>query len=155
LQASGLQPEEIDERFFRDAFKIILRNPGQFVLLWFEDGLKMFFWESTQVGFVSYSAGLTKLFFWPPIKNGLRLLMAILTFVAFIYLINFLLRERKNLFAPHEKIKIILFLSFLLVFLFSSVQALFIIVGRYALPLVPLYLVISAFAMQKIIFRRG
>ncbi|MDO8662392.1 MAG: hypothetical protein Q7K98_04135 [Candidatus Omnitrophota bacterium] len=151
LQASGLRPEEVDKETFRAALKIILQKPGQFVLFWFEDGLKMFFWESTQIGFVSYSAGLTKLFCWAPIKNGLRLLMAILTFVAFIYLISFLLRERKNFFVPHEKIKIILFLSLLLIFLFSSAQALFIIVGRYALPVVPLYLIILAFFIQKIV----
>lgn len=153
LQASGLRPEEIDKDTFRTAFKIILQKPGQFVLLWFEEGLKMFFWESTQIGFVSYSAGLTKLFCWSPIKNGLRLFMSILTFAAFIYLISFLLRERKNLFVPHENIKILLFLSFLLVFLFSSAQALFIIAGRYALPAVPLYLVVIAYTLQKICFR--
>lgn len=155
LQASGLRPEEIDKETFRAAFKIIMEKPGQFVLLWFEDGLKMFFWESTQIGFVSYSAGLTKLFCWSPLKNGLRFLIAILTFAALIYMVSFLLRERKNLFVFHENIQILLFLSVLLALLFSSAQALFIIVGRYALPVVPLYLITFAFVMQKIIFRQN
>ena len=155
LTAMGLRPEEVDKQIAWAAFKKILRNPVQSFLLWFMEGLKMIFWESTQVGFVSYSAGLTKLFCWPPLKNGLRLLMAILTFVGLVYLVSFLLRVRKSIFDPKENIKILLFLIAIFIFLFTGAHALCIILIRYAFPMVPLYLIISAFVMQKRIFRRN
>lgn len=153
LKASGLRSEEVEKEAMRAAFKKILQNPGQFALFWFMEGIKMFFWESTQIGFVSYPTGLTKLFCWVPFKNGLRFLMSILTFMALIYLVNFLLHRRKNFFMPQENTKILLFLSTLLIFLFSSAHALCLIVPRYALPIVPLYLIISAFFIQRMLFR--
>jgi hypothetical protein len=154
LTARGLRPEEVDKEVAWAALKKITQNPSQFFLLWFMEGLKIFFWESTQIGFVSYPAGLTKLFCWPPIKNGLRLLMAILTFLAFVYLVTFLLRERKNIFKPQQNIKVMLFLIAIFIFIFTSAHALCNIIIRYAFPIVPLYLIISAFVIQKIVYCR-
>lgn len=151
LEGKGLRRiEDVDKEAVRAALNKVLQNPGQFVLLWFIEGFKMFFWESTQIGFVSYSAGLTKLFCWLPLKNGLRLLMSILTFAALVYLVNFLLHERENLFVPHENTKIFLFLSLLLIFLFGSAYALCLIIPRYTFPIVPLYLIIIAYVFQEI-----
>lgn len=153
LTALGLRPEEVDKEIVWAAFKRILQKPGQFFLLWFMEGLKMIFWESTQIGFVSYSAGLTKLFCWMPIKNGLRFLMAMLTLAGLVYLVTFLFRERKNILKPQEDIKIMLFLIAIFIFLFTSAHALCIVVIRYAFPIVPLYLIIFAFFMQNIVSR--
>lgn len=150
LEAMGLRAEEIEKGAVRAALNKILQNPAQFNLLWFIEGFKMLFWESTQIGYVAYSPALTKFFCWLPLRNGLRFLMSILTFAALAYLVNFLLRERKNLFLSQGNIKIILFLIFLLIFLFCYAYALCIIIPRYAFPIVPLYLIIIAFAFQKI-----
>jgi hypothetical protein len=152
LTANGLRPEEVDKEISRVVFKKVLQNPWKFSLFWFVESLKMIFWESTQIGFVSYSEGLTRLFSWPPLKNGLRLLVAILTFAGLIYLGSFLVRERKSIIEPRESNKIMLFLVAMFIFLFTSAYALCMIITRYAFPIVPLYLIIIAFAIQKIIF---
>lgn len=153
LEAGGLRQEEADKEIMRLAIAAILQTPGQFILLWATEGLKMFFWESTQIGFVSYPPGLTKLFNQVLFKNGIRFLMSVLTFVTFVYVLGFLLRERKNLFRPQESSKIFLFLSILLILLFNAAYALCLIVPRYIFPMVPLYLVISAFVIQRFFFK--
>jgi hypothetical protein len=155
LQIGNRLPEEIDKELFRSALKKLQERPAQFLLLWFEEGLKIFFWESTQIGFVSYPVALTRLFCWSPVKNGLRFLMAILTFAAFLYVVYYLLKERNKIFIPGENAEIILFLAVIFVLLFTAIQAIFIILGRYALPVAPLFSVISAFFIQKVIFTRN
>jgi len=154
LRESGLRAEEVNKEIIRSAFKKILDNPAQYVLLWFMEGLKMFFWESTQIGFVSYPAVLTKLFGWVPLKDGLRLLMSVLTFVTLAYLAVFLFRERRNLFKPQKNSHILLFLSVLFIILFNAAYAVFLILPRYVLSVVPLYLYICAFVIQKIFLSR-
>lgn len=155
LTAKGLRPEEIDREITRAALGKVLQNPAQSFLLWFMEGLKMAFWESTQVGFVAYPAGLSALFSWPPIKNGLRLLMACWTFAALIYLVNYLLRLNRSVFEPQENTGILLFFITIFIFLFTSVHALCSILIRYSFPIVPLYLIIIAFFTQKMVFRRN
>lgn len=155
LTAKGLRPEEIDQEVTRAAFEKALEKPVQSFLLWFMEGLKMIFWESTQVGFVAYPAGLAGFFSWPLIKNGLRLLMSGLTLVALIYLVSFLLRVSKSIFGPQENIKILLFLIGILIFLFTSAHALCSILIRYSFPIVPLYLIIIAFFVQRMVLRKN
>ena len=156
LRRANLSPEEVDKGAVRSAVNKILEKPGQYILLWFMEGLKVFFWESTQIGFVNYPAGLAGLFGWTPLKNGLRFLISSLAFLAFIYLIGFLLGERKNIFSvkgnAEENPKIILYLSALLILLFSSAYALCCIVSRHVFPIAPLQLIILAFTVQRIFF---
>ena len=109
----------------------------------------MFFWESTQIGYVMYPKGLTKIFTWIPIKNGLRLIMAFLTLLSVIYLIVLFWRKRMDFLKLENPL---IFLYFSLLFIFSSVgfYSIFIIIARYLLPIVPLYLIIIAYVIQDI-----
>jgi hypothetical protein len=129
----------------------VLQNPGQYILLTVIEGLKMFFWESTQIGFVAYPAGLDKLFAWMPFKNGLRLGMSLLTLFAFAYLGALLWWKRKNILKKESPI---LFLYLCLLFIFSVVgsYSLFCIVTRHFLPIAPLYLIVISYVLQKICF---
>jgi hypothetical protein len=56
----------------------------------------MFFWESSQMGFVEYPPGLTKLFSWGPFKNGLRLGISFLLLLVFVCAGTFFWKERKT-----------------------------------------------------------
>jgi hypothetical protein len=154
LKRANLSAKEVDKEFVSGALTAILHKPGQYILLWFIEGLKIFFWESTQIGFVGYPAGLAKLFGWAPLKNGLRFFISSLVFLAFIYAVIFLFGKRKNIFTTkgnaREKPVVILYLSILLIFLFAGAYAFNCIFPRLAFPVVPLQLIILAFAVQKI-----
>lgn len=149
LEEAGLAPGEVDKETIRISLKRISQNPAEYALFWFLEGLKIFFWESTQMGFVSYPPGLTKLFSWWPLKNGLRLSMSILTFASIIYLTVFLWRGRKNVFLPQGYTGTLPFFSVLLIFLFGGVSALCYILPRYTLPIAPLHIIIAAFLIQR------
>jgi hypothetical protein len=150
LEDSGLPPKEVNRQVVKMALAKIIQNPFQYSLLWFMEGLKLLFWESTQMGFVSYPAIFVKLFQWPVFKNGLRLLMSILTLAALLFSLGFLLRRKEGIFLPLDEIRIVIFLILLLLFLFGGFSALCVILPRYTLPMAPLYLILSAFAIEKL-----
>lgn len=155
LKASGFTSAEVEKMTRHAAIIKILQKPWQFSLLWFTEGLKMFFWESTQIGFVSYPPGLTKVFNRVLFKNGLRLFMSVLTFVALTYLVIYLFRRGREIIVSQEDNRIILLWIILLISIFSSAHALCLIVPRYALPMAPLFLIISSFFAQKVLIRQN
>ena len=126
----------------------VKQHPFQcFWLNWF-DAVKMFFWESTQIGYVTYPAGLTKLFAWAPFKNGLRLVISLLTLFAVVYLLVLLWRGRNNLLEKENPL-LLLYLSLLFVFSFICSYSIFWIIPRYALPIASLYLIIIVYVIQR------
>lgn len=155
LEKSGLTPSQIEKTITREAVGKIRQHPGQYTMLWLMEGLKMFFWESTQIGFVYYPPALTKFFRFSAVKNGLRLFMSLLTFLTRVLLLVFLLKDRKNIFLPQEKNKIFFFLSMALIILLSGLYAVFLIVPRYMFPLAPLYLIICAFVVQETVLMKN
>ncbi|MDO8302136.1 MAG: hypothetical protein Q7T18_02740, partial [Sedimentisphaerales bacterium] len=54
LNNQGLSKTQIDTQLIKMSKEKILQNPFQYVLLMIFEGGKMFFWESTQIGFVQY-----------------------------------------------------------------------------------------------------
>jgi hypothetical protein len=130
----------------------IMGNPLQYILLVTLEGSKMFFWESTQVGFVTYPVGLAKLFAWLPFRSGLRLAMAFLTFLAFVYLGVLLWQGRRNILKDENSF-LFPYLCLLFIFSFVGSYSLFGIIVRYLLPIAPLYLIIITYVLQKVYFR--
>ena len=122
------------------------------------EGLKMIFWESTKIGFVSYPPALTKLYNFTPFKDGLRLLMALLTLFALLYLVRFLWKNRKNIFLqtepPDEPVMILSCITTLII-PYIGIHSFFFILTRYALPLAPLYLLVIAFSLNGALPKQG
>lgn len=152
LKESKMSQAEVDNALVEFAKQKILRNPGTYILLSAIEGTKMFFWESTQIGFVTYPAGLNNFFVWVPFKNGLRLVMSLLTLFALVYLGVLLWRKKSDILKKEDPI---LLLYFFLLFIFSFVgsYSLFCIVTRHILPIAPLYLIIISYIFQKIYFK--
>ena len=148
-ELSNMPSEAVDNTLVVLTKQKVMKNPGQYFLLFSVEASKMFFWESTQIGYVMYPKGLTKIFTWIPIKNGLRLIMAFLTLLSVIYLIVLFWRKRMDFLKLENPL---IFLYFSLLFIFSSVgfYSIFIIIARYLLPIVPLYLIIIAYVIQDI-----
>ena len=149
LSKSNLSSEAACHTLVSLSKQKIFQNPGQYVLLTMIEGSKMFFWESTQVGYVEYSPGLTKFFACTVIKNGLRFVMSFLTIFALVYLVVLLRRQGKEAFKKENPL-LFLYLSLLFIFSFISSYSFFCIITRYAFPIVSLYLIIIVFVFQKI-----
>ncbi len=157
LGAEGFNLGQTSQMTVQLAIKKILKNPAQYTLFWAIEGVKLFCWESTRIGFVEYPPLLTKIFNLKIFKNGLRLILSLLTVIAVAYLAGFLWRERKVMFKTEkssgENSAVFLLLGLLFIIIFIGVHSLVNTVPRYALPLAPLYLIVIALALQKVIFK--
>ncbi|MDD5071069.1 MAG: hypothetical protein PHV17_10125 [Candidatus Omnitrophica bacterium] len=159
LESKGLRAEKASETTVKLAISLALEKPFQYGIFWIMEGCKMFFWESTKTGFVSYPTLLEKLFNLNSFKNGLRLTMALLTILALLYLSIFLWKNRKKILNADNPSQIneeiILFFSLGIIFFFISAHSFFDTVTRYAFPIAPLYLIIIAFFFQKVISKNN
>jgi hypothetical protein len=155
LKDSGLQNEEVSRRTIQLAVREVLRNPAQFGLFWFLEVSRMFFWESTQIGFVEYPAVMQRIFDWKPLKNGLRFTVSFLTVVSALYAAAHVWKRRAAILRPDAVERgergIILLISLSVMCLFIGVYALFDTVTRYSLPIAPLFLIFIAFFTQRVI----
>ena len=158
LVSKGLRPEDASKLIVKLAIKKGLQNPGQYTLFWLMESVKMFFWESTQIGFVAYPIVLDKIFKCTLFKNGIRLSMSVLTLIAFLYTVVFLCIKQKTILKAggiHQgDAAILLTLNILLISLFIGAYSLFPTVPRFALPIAPLYLIIIAFFFQQVLFEK-
>ena len=156
LNNQGMSNHQIDSMLYKLSLKNIYRSPLQYTFLTIAEGLKMFFWESTQVGFVTYPPWLWKIFVFVPFKNGIRLFASLLTIFSILYIAQYLWKNKEKLFDVNQnKNNEMLFLFFILAIIFINIALLapFYTVVRYALPLAPLYLLAIAFTFQKLIFK--
>ena len=146
--------KNIDKKMIHLSVKEILRNPPQYILFAGIEGLKMIFWESTQIGFVHYPGWLTTLFNFTPFKDGLRLIMSLLSFTALFYLTGFVWKRRSNIFSNKENTDeqtITIFITFVLIIIYIAIHSFFFILTRYTLPIAPLYLIMITFYLDRII----
>lgn len=154
LEGSGLESEKASQTAVHLAINMALKKPIQYSILWLMEGSKMIFWESTKTGFVAYPILLERIFSCKLFKNGLRLLISGLTFLALFYSIIFLWKKRKIIFdkknLSQNNEEILIFLSLFIILPFIGIHSFFDTVTRYAFPIAPLYLIIIAFFFQKI-----
>ncbi len=142
LQEEGLRGKDLDKTLLQMGVERVNQKPLQYAGLTFLEGFKIFFWESTHVGFVRYPVWLSVLFDNVWFKNMLRLLVVGLTFIAMFYW----LWRIKKLWVSGP---VGLVLIFALWFPFVGLYSLFFIHTRYMLPIVPLYLVLIACFLDR------
>jgi len=121
----------------------VLNHPFQYTLLTATESLKMYFWESTQIGFVTYPSWLTRLYQNPLLKNMLRLWMSALTLFALLYCCFSL----KRLPVPMTHILCI-------ILLFVGFYSFFTILPRYILPIAPLYLITIGYSINDLLSKK-
>ena len=157
LTGQGVTREKIDGAFLSSAKQEILKNPPLYLFFVFLESFKMFFWESTQVGYVIYPAGLSQLFKLAFFKNILRLLAFMLTFASFFYLMRTIISRWKLLwdFDSRESEKIQnLFFTAVLILGVVGMNALFLVLTRFSFPVAPLYLISIAYFLNTIFYRK-
>ncbi len=156
LRKGNLSNEQVDRIFIRISFQEILKNPLQYILLMGLESLKMFFWESTKIGFVVYPHWLSKIYHFTPFKNGLRLCLAILTVFSLIYTSRWVwsLRRCPSHESQDRESHALLFWTLWLIIPFIGMHSFFYVLPRYIFPIVPLYLILISFSLQQIISSR-
>ena len=150
---AGLPKEMVYPQLIRLAQEQILKKPFQYIIFTGIEALKMFFWESTRIGFVIYPTWLSNLYECAWFKDGLRFMIFFLTVCAFLFLIKIVWQRRADLISLDENnytpmfFFMLLFIS-LSIGLYSCVVTIF---PRYAFPLVPLYLIAIAYMAQHFV----
>ena len=144
LRRQGMAGSSLDKTLLDLSKTAIITHPFQYGTLTALEGLKIFFWESTLVGFVRYPPVLTQLFNCVLLKNSLRLVMAAVTMLAFGFCLWYLL---KNKMQTPASAPLLFMLSFIVPF--TAFYAFFFIHTRYTFPIVPLYLTMIAFWLQN------
>jgi len=127
------------------AWHKFLINPVQYFMFMGIESSHMFFWESTNIGFVDYPLWLQRLFSFGLFKNGIRLFISLLTFISFVWLVFKIIRERRKIYdfkADHSQQIQLYFFMALFIVSFIGLHSFFSIITRYALPLAPIYLII-------------
>jgi len=136
----------------------IFSKPLPFTFWMGMEWLRMLFWESTQVGFVTYPDGLTMIFSHKLFKNMLRLGVSAVTILSFFYAVFFIIKNLKFIFyfsreENQEPIQVVFFMVFVIC-CHIGMYAIFMTITRFALPIAPLYLAIIAFALDRIFCKR-
>jgi hypothetical protein len=157
-----LPEEEHYHATIQFAFERIKQHPGRYALFCLLEAPKMFFWESTRIGFVNYPQWLHRVFVFKPFRLGIRLFMSLLTIVSLGYLCMMVLKRRALLFNTAQALDVqrqrtlVSLMILLIVVFFTVLYALFLILTRYALPVAPLYLIaIALFLDDRMPQHRG
>lgn len=141
LSFQHLSPQRINNTLLWLSCQKALQNPFQYALLTIIEGLKMFFWESTKVGFVVYPPWLQKIYNIKIFDNGLRFFVSMMTMIAVLSLWVEAFKARSS-----PVVSLIGMLAFLYILFFSF----FFILTRYALPIAPLYLIAIGLWLNKL-----
>jgi hypothetical protein len=126
--------EIANKKLLAEGIKGIERNSVQYGVLTLVEAVKMFFWESTRVGFVDYPLWMETMYENILVKNGVRLIISLLTIISFFWAI---FREGHRPFG----ITLILWL----VSIFIVIHSLGSVLTRYSFSIGPFYICLIAF----------
>ncbi len=154
LLAEGIPQSAVYGQLFKLGFIQIAHHPFSYGLLTSFEAIKLFFWESTKVGFVYYPSWIEAIHENTLFKNGLRLTIFILTVIGFIGVIRHLWKQSKNGGKIGED-TLLLGFSLYFVFLFMTLYASVITITRYAFPIASFYLIFIAFFLNQLFFKKN
>ena len=149
LEEQGFTGTAQYQKIIEQAKEEIFRNPWQYIFFTAAESLKIFFWESTKIGFVEYPPWLTKVFASTPLNYLLRSVTALVTLIAFVYFLWKFWMNRADLLSSDGLVRQRAWLGYFLiqfVFLYTAFYSLATIVIRYIFPIVPLFLIMIAVA---------
>lgn len=134
--------DELNSRLMKLTKQEVLKNPLQWIALTSLEGLKMFFWESTKIGYVTYPAWLTQLYDTNLFKNGLRLLISFLSLFGFFLCVGLVIRNKL------KPIQLAFILWFMIIFI--AIYSPFFIITRYASVIASLFIICCAYAFNAL-----
>jgi len=152
LKAQGMNVNQINVEIFRLAIKQILQNPLSYAFFYIVQGIKILFWESMRIGFVAYPEWLTKVFNCQPLEISLHIFSGVATLVAILYTMKFIKNQWGRFLYPPQLNETVplLFFSLIIILPFILLHSFAIVLPRFILPIVPLYLILIAFSLEEI-----
>jgi hypothetical protein len=141
LASKGAGCDAINKTLVKESLALAGGRPLQYGLFYMIEGLKVFFWESTRIGFVEYPAWLATLYEKQLLKDGLRLAVSALTFFGFFSCIVFLFMRK----FPAD-VRMALFCLLWMLCAWNSVYMFASYLTRYIFPVVPLFLIVISMA---------
>jgi hypothetical protein len=140
LEGQGIQDKAAAKYFIYSSLKMILLNPLQAVLMMTIEAHKMFFWESS-LAFVAYPDWMEASVYSTKVLYSLRVIFAVLSWIACVFAM-FHVKDKKQGY--------VLFWIINFVIWYMAMYSLFFILDRYSFPIVPLYLVLISFLLDRI-----
>jgi len=149
--------DQISQEIFKLTMQRFMRNPLQYFFLSGLESFKMGFWETTRMGFVIYPPKLEGLFAKGLIRYGVRFMASVITYLALVVVFFQFVMNRSFLTdLTSLKGRRVQMEAFVLTIIigFTALYSLFSILTRYALPIVPLYIICIALFLQSLFFNR-
>lgn len=132
----------------------ILDRPFTYMIFYALESFKIPFWESTHIGGVKYPSWLERLYDKHIFKNGLRLIVAVSTFLSFVYSLFFLWRKRENVFSSDPDVStVVIFCVVSLILVFTAFHALIQIIPRYVFSIVPLFIALIGLMLDRLLYK--
>jgi hypothetical protein len=158
LEHQGVPPNELDQALLEASKKKILEHPFQYTAFYFLESLKIFFWESTQIGSVQYPPWLKNIYDNSIIQNGTRLILSLLTIFGFFYTMKLLWERKKKITSLQNQSNgptILCLLIIVLIVAFTILHSLIEIIPRYIFTIAPLFLILIGFSLDKKLTRNN
>jgi len=144
LMAQGYAGQALDKELLRLSVEKIKSAPLQYTAFSVLEGFKVFFWETTKLGFVIYPGWLSGLYDLGIFKDLLRLFWALVSLAGFIYT-TILLKWNKLT----DEQYVTLFFLFSMLLLYIAIYSLFQLGPRYSVPAGPLLICMTALLTQR------
>ena len=146
LERNGMTPENVNKILIGDVLRKAIQHPGQHVFFSVCEGLKFFFWESTQIGFVTYPGWLERIYQKNAVRYGVRFVMALLTVLAVSWGAYVLVRPHYDVYG-----QCVIAWSLFFIFCTSFFYSFFSVLTRYVFPVVPLYLILIGVLIEGVV----
>ncbi len=137
--------QDIDAQLIRETKDMVIEHPLPVVFFGIVEGLKMFFWESTQIGFVVYPAWLTHIYENNIFKSCIRLIISVITGIVVIGFTVWSIRSKQS-----DKLLLVL-MAWVFIFLLTWITVL----PRYVFPIVPVYFLMAACWLNQLSVKAG
>lgn len=146
LESHKVPQNEMGRELILLSIQRILKQPFEYALFHMIEWGRVFFWESTQIGFATYPPWLEKLYLFTPFQKGIRLVSGCLCVLSFFFLLFFVIKNRALLLQKGGSADIYQHYFFVLwlMVVFTQLYAFFCILIRYSFPMIPLYLLSAA-----------
>ncbi len=150
LARAGHNEESAGRILFAKAVGMLIQHPVSVIGFGLLESSKMFFWESTQIGFVDYPQWLSRIYGQEWIKSIWRLLVSLATIIAFFSFGVIAFKKQPSGIDGHQtQMQFVLFLAlpFMLLYGISTVLT------RYAFPMVPLFFLMAGVCLNYFLLR--
>lgn len=152
LESNKVPQNKMGRELMAQSLERILKQPFEYALFHMIEWGRVFFWESTQIGYVSYPHWLENLYLFTPFQKGIRLVSGCLSVLSFSFLVFFVIKNRSLLLEKGSRADIYqhYFFILLLIVVFTQLYAFFCILTRYSFPMIPLYLLSAALFLNSL-----